>query len=253
MHVLPVLSRVEEIFSSDPVQVIGVHCAKFPSERDPDNVRSAVRRHQVKHPVVVDSQHQVWDRFAVRAWPTLVLVDAAGYVRETISGEVEEEVLSERVRALLEEGRKNGTLLQGPPGLAPESEAAGSYLRFPGKLHLFQDRLFVADSGHQRIVVSNLQGEVETVVGTGESGLGTAPRLQPLSPIPRDSLWPGDVFTSPTPAITCCAASISPVGKSGRSPARGRKERSLGGLILPAPARLPCAHPGACMPLVLRS
>jgi thiol-disulfide isomerase/thioredoxin len=175
MHVLPVLSRVEEIFSSDPVQVIGVHCAKFPSERDPDNVRSAVRRHQVKHPVVVDSQHQVWDRFAVRAWPTLVLVDAAGYVRETISGEVEEEVLSERVRALLEEGRKNGTLLQGPPGLAPESEAAGSYLRFPGKLHLFQDRLFVADSGHQRIVVSNLQGEVETVVGTGEVGARDGP------------------------------------------------------------------------------
>ena len=170
MHVLPVLSRVEETFSRDPVQVIGVHCAKFPSERDADNIRSAVRRHRVRHPVVVDSKHEIWDRFAVRAWPTLVIVDAAGYVRETISGEVEEGVLTGLVRTLLEEGREKGALLEGSPGLWPEADADNRYLRYPGKLHIFQDQLFIADSGHQRIVVSNLQGQVEAVVGTGEAG-----------------------------------------------------------------------------------
>ncbi len=170
MHVLPVLSRVEEIFARDPVQVIGVHCAKFPSERDPDNIRSAVRRYQVKHPVVVDSRHEVWERFAVRAWPTLVLVDAAGYVREMISGEVEEEILSSMVRALLSEGSKKGTLVEGPPRQPPEEERGDRFLRYPGKLHIFRDRLFLADSGHHRIVVSDLQGRVEAVVGAGEAG-----------------------------------------------------------------------------------
>ncbi len=170
MHVLPVLSRVEEVFSHDPVQVIGIHCAKFPSERDPDNIRSAVRRHQIKHPVVVDSQHEVWELFAVRAWPTLVLVDAAGYVRETISGEVEEDTLCEMVRALLDEGSRQGTLHQGPPGLSPGVDGENRYLRYPGKLHIFRDRLFLSDSGHHRVVVSDLQGRVEAVVGTGEAG-----------------------------------------------------------------------------------
>src|SRR2546428_4650616 len=78
MHVLPVLRRVEERFAKDPVVVIGVHSAKFISEKDPQNVRRAVERNGVTHPVVVDSEHDIWERFAVRSWPTLVLVDAGG-------------------------------------------------------------------------------------------------------------------------------------------------------------------------------
>src|SRR2546426_5419651 len=42
MHVLPVLKRVEERFAKDPVVVIGVHSAKFISEKDPQNIRRAV-------------------------------------------------------------------------------------------------------------------------------------------------------------------------------------------------------------------
>ena len=77
IHVLPVLKRIEERFRGQPLVVIGVHSAKFLSEKDPENIRRAIHRYGIAHPVVVDSDHDIWERFAVRAWPTLVSSRAA--------------------------------------------------------------------------------------------------------------------------------------------------------------------------------
>ena len=175
MHVLPVLRRVEERFAKEPLLVIGVHSAKFLSEKDPENIRLAVARYGVVHPVVVDSEHDIWERFAVRAWPTLVLVDAKGYVRETLSGEIPEAMLAEKIEALLAEGRETRLLVQGPPEMAPDPDADSTFLRFPGKVHVAGGLLFIADSGHNRIVVADLNGKVEAVVGEGGAGAHDGP------------------------------------------------------------------------------
>jgi DNA-binding beta-propeller fold protein YncE len=150
--------------------VIGVHSAKFFSEKDPENIREAMRRHDVRHPVVVDSEHELWEQFAVRAWPTLVLVDARGYVRDTLAGEIEEEMLTGRIEELLEEGRRDGVLAVEALDVAPDPEVDATLLRYPGKLHVAGGRLFVADTGHNRIMVSDLAGRVETIVGEGGAG-----------------------------------------------------------------------------------
>src|SRR6059036_3983603 len=134
MHVLPVLKRIEERFAREPVVVIGVHSAKFISEKDPQNIRRAVQRYGVVHPVVVDAEHDIWERFAVRSWPTLVLVDAAGYVAETLAGEIEEEALVLKIGALVEEGRKKGILAAGPLDTSPDPDTDGNVLRFPGRV-----------------------------------------------------------------------------------------------------------------------
>ncbi|HEV8376258.1 MAG TPA: thioredoxin-like domain-containing protein [Candidatus Polarisedimenticolia bacterium] len=170
LHVLPVLARLERRFAAAPVAILGVHSAKFLSEKDPVNIRNAVRRYGVTHPVVVDSEHDLWQRFAVRAWPTLVVLDAQGYVRDTLSGEVEEEPLAAMIEVLLGEGRKKGVLAAGPIEAEPDRHAETGFLRFPGRIHVFQDRLFVADSGHHRIVVSDLEGKVLQTVGEGGVG-----------------------------------------------------------------------------------
>jgi hypothetical protein len=46
-------------------------------------------------------------------------------------------------------------------------------LAFPGKVLAdgVSERLFIADSGHHRIVVSTLTSEVQYVIGTGKPGL----------------------------------------------------------------------------------
>ncbi len=175
MHLLPVLKRVEERFAKDPVVVIGVHSAKFLSEKDPENIRRAVQRYGVVHPVVVDAEHDLWERFAVHAWPTLVLVDAAGYVAETLSGEIDEATLVAKIEALLLEGRQKGILAAGPPDVASDPHADRTFLRFPGRVHVAKDRLFIADSGHNRIIGADLEGRVQGRVGAGGAGAHDGP------------------------------------------------------------------------------
>jgi len=175
MHALPVLRRVEARFAKDPVVVIGVHSAKFISEKDPQNIRRAVQRYGVVHPVVVDAEHDIWERFAVRSWPTLVLVDAGGYVRETIAGEIGENTLAEKIEALLADGRDKGILAPGPLEVSPDPDTDRTFLRFPGKVHIAKDRLFIADSGHNRLVVADLEDRVQAIVGEGGAGAHDGP------------------------------------------------------------------------------
>jgi thiol-disulfide isomerase/thioredoxin/DNA-binding beta-propeller fold protein YncE len=179
MHVLPVLERIEQRFASDPVVVVGVHSAKFISEKDPQNIRRAIERYGVKHPVVVDPEHDIWQRFAVRAWPTLVVLDAEGYVRKTLPGEAEEGALAALIESLLAEGRSKGVLAAGPLDVAPDPGASTTYLRFPGKLHADAGRLYIADSAHNRVVVAELNGtvraKVQMIVGEGGAGARDGP------------------------------------------------------------------------------
>ncbi len=227
MHVLPVLRRIEERFAGEPLVVIGVHSAKFISERDPENIRRAVRRYGVTHPVVVDSDHEIWQRFGVRAWPTLVLVDAAGAVRETLSGEVEEDPLATMVRALLEEGKERGILAEGPLDLFAGPDAEATFLRFPGRVHVSNDAVFVADSVHNRIVMANLEGEVQEVIGEGGSGAHDGPASHASFQHPQgmavagDTLFVADTGNHLLRAVdlpTLRVRTVAGTGEKGRAP-----------------------------------
>lgn len=82
VHVLEELRPLE-----DRVTVIGVHSPKFPYEATRSAVAHAVERYRVRHPVLDDADLHTWDAYAVNAWPTLVLIDQAGYVVAQVSGE----------------------------------------------------------------------------------------------------------------------------------------------------------------------
>ncbi|HEX3599132.1 MAG TPA: thioredoxin-like domain-containing protein, partial [Lacipirellulaceae bacterium] len=74
MHVLPELKKLEQAFPNELV-IIGVHSAKFEGEHVTDNIREAVLRYEIEHPVINDSQMAIWNRYGARSWPTLVLID----------------------------------------------------------------------------------------------------------------------------------------------------------------------------------
>src|SRR5438067_1163591 len=76
-RVLEELRGLERRFAGALV-VIGVHSPKFPHEHEHAAVVDAVARHRVEHPVLDDPAMTTWDRYAVKAWPTLVVIDAAG-------------------------------------------------------------------------------------------------------------------------------------------------------------------------------
>ena len=124
MHVIPDLKRLEEKYPKELV-VVGVHSAKFENEKETENIRRIVLRYGLEHPVVNDADFRIWQAYAVRAWPTLVLIDPAGYVVGYASGEGNYNVLDEAIGKLVEEARRGGTLDERPLKFALERAKVG--------------------------------------------------------------------------------------------------------------------------------
>jgi len=222
MHVLPDLARLERHFAGRPLVVIGVHSAKFWSEKDPENIRKAIARYRVEHPVVVDSEHEIWQRYAVRAWPTLVLIDPRGRVRASVSGEPSYEALVREVQQLLDEGAAQGILAPEPLKLGSVAEGDRSFLRFPGKILQHRDRLVVADSGHHRIVIADLDGKVRQIIGSGGAGGQDGPASQASFVDPQglaildDALYVADPGNHTIRKVELRADRVSTVAGTGR-------------------------------------
>ncbi|KAA3611928.1 MAG: hypothetical protein DWQ01_07550 [Planctomycetota bacterium] len=170
IHVLPDLRALEEEFKDEAFLVIGVHSNKFEQEGEARNIRQAILRYDIRHPVVVDDEHRIWRGFGVRAWPSFVLVDPEGYVLGGLSGEGHLELLRSVIRRVLDEHRSKGTLADKP--LRPELlQPEPTLLRYPGKVLAHGENVFVADSsGHRLLEVDGADGRVLRVFGSGEAG-----------------------------------------------------------------------------------
>jgi thiol-disulfide isomerase/thioredoxin len=177
LHVLDELRPLEQRFA-DVLVVIGVHSPKFAHEADHAPVVDAVERYEVHHPVLDDPDLATWSQYAVRAWPTLCVIDPEGYLVHVASGEGHAEGLTRVVESLVTEHEAKGTLHRGEgPWVPPPATATA--LRFPGGLTLLDDgTLLVADTAHHQLVRVAADGETELRrYGTGERGLrdGAAP------------------------------------------------------------------------------
>jgi thiol-disulfide isomerase/thioredoxin len=177
LHVLDELRALETEFG-DVLTVIGIHSPKFPHEADPVALAAAIERYEVHHPVLNDPELRLWQQYAVRAWPTLVLIDPEGYVVAQAAGEGQVSGLAGMIRRLVPEHDGRGTLHRGDGPYAPPP-AQPSTLRFPAKAIILpagrsgrdHDTLLVADAGHHQVV--ELERDGETVLrrfGTGERG-----------------------------------------------------------------------------------
>ncbi|MEO0539493.1 MAG: thioredoxin-like domain-containing protein [Cyanobacteria bacterium P01_A01_bin.105] len=171
LHMMPVMQQLEQHYGP-ALTIIGIHSAKFEAEQSPDRVQQAITQHGISHPVVVDKGLQLWQAYAVKAWPTLVFIDAKGYIVRQISGERSIEQLQHILAPLaapLATPLTADTGLQATPPAAPAFRAP--VLRFPSKLLATETQLFIADSGHHRIVVTDPTGQVQHVIGAGTAGL----------------------------------------------------------------------------------
>ncbi|MFE1363387.1 thioredoxin-like domain-containing protein [Streptomyces anulatus] len=171
LHVLDELRELEEKHR-DTVVIIGVHSPKFVHEAEHQAVVDAVERYEVHHPVLDDPELATWKQYAVRAWPTLVVIDPEGYVVAQHAGEGHAHAIEKLVEELEAEHAAKGTLRRGDgPYVAPEPVA--THLRFPGKALLLPDGGFlVSDTTRHRLIELDADGEtVRRHFGTGERGL----------------------------------------------------------------------------------
>jgi thiol-disulfide isomerase/thioredoxin len=172
IHIIPDLKKLEAKYANQLV-VIGVHSAKFQNEKETENIRRIILRYEIEHPVYNDSEYAVWQSYGVRAWPTQVLIDPAGYIIGGVSGEGNYDVIDEAIGKTIADFRAKGGLNEEPLKLVLERAKVGELpLAFPGKIlaDATTDRLFIADSNHNRIVVTKLDGTLAETIGTGEIG-----------------------------------------------------------------------------------
>ena len=173
IHVLPDLKKLEQKYR-DELVVVGVHCAKFPNERNAKNIREAISRYEIEHPVVNDHTFTVWKSYNVRAWPTFVLIDPEGKMVGAVSGEGNWDFLNEAIGALAKECKAKGTLKTGIlPQLKPETSVEKNILSYPGKIIVDASgqKLFISDSNHNRILLADSNGHVMETIGSGHIGV----------------------------------------------------------------------------------
>ena len=109
MHVLPDLDYLEKKYPKELV-VIGVHSAKFDNEKETSNIRKAILRYEIEHPVVNDANMIIWRKFGVNSWPSLVVVDPEGQYCGSVSGEGNRELLEQVIDKLIAYHKSKGTL-----------------------------------------------------------------------------------------------------------------------------------------------
>ena len=171
LHVLDELRPLEEKYA-DVLVTIGVHSPKFVHEAEHAAVLAAVERYGVHHPVLDDPDLETWKQYAVRAWPTLTVVDPEGYVVAQMSGEGHAHALDALIAELVAEHEAAGTLHRGDgPYVAPPPR--DDLLSFPGKVLVLPDgTLLVSDTAHHSI--AHLAADGGTLIrriGSGARGL----------------------------------------------------------------------------------
>ncbi|MCX5123856.1 NHL domain-containing thioredoxin family protein [Streptomyces sp. NBC_00347] len=218
LHVLDELRELEEKHR-DTVVIVGVHSPKFVHEAEHAAVVDAVERYGVHHPVLDDPELATWKQYAVRAWPTLVVIDPEGYVVAQHAGEGHAHALAKLVEELEAEHEAKGTLRRGDgPYVAPEPVAGD--LRFPGKaLVLPSGNLLVSDTTRHQLVELAPDGEsVVRRIGGGERGFGPEAFSEPqgLALLPDGSVVVADTVNHALRRFDPATGAVETVAGTGR-------------------------------------
>lgn len=191
---LPQLRKLERRYP-DTLQVVSVHSPKFPTERETANLRQAVLRLRIEHPVLNDADFQFWQRYGARAWPTIFFIDPRGNVIGLHEGELTEDMAAPLIDGWLAEYQQESVLVGEPLALTRET-GPESALSFPGKV-AWDDatgRLIIADTNNDRILVSDLEGNVSLVVGGAGAGFEDGPAASAKFNQPQGVAIDGDAI-----------------------------------------------------------
>jgi thiol-disulfide isomerase/thioredoxin len=179
IHIIPDLERLEAEYP-DELVVIGVHSAKFANEGDTNQLRDIVQRYGLEHPVVNDESFAIWNAWGANAWPTIALIDPASKVVGIRSGEGVYDAVEPVIAGLVAEFDAAGALDRTPRHFALEADnAPRRALNYPGKVLAVDGRLWVTDTGHDRVLeVDPTSGDVLAAYGSGIRGAEDGPGSQ---------------------------------------------------------------------------
>lgn len=191
MHTLPVLADLEKKYDGRPVIFIGIHSAKFFNEKDKRNIEQAALRYEISHPILVDKEMSVWNNFGVNSWPTIIIIDPNGTIVYKQSGEGQKEIIEDTIDTLLEKHEKSHTIAREPFSITKTLQKNNTILSFPGKIAISNGRIAISDSNHNRIVVTDLSGKIQHIIGNGR-GLSDGNFSEAMFFRPQGIAWKDD-------------------------------------------------------------
>jgi sugar lactone lactonase YvrE len=167
-RVLDDLDRLGYRYQDDLI-IVCVHVPVFPKETRRSHVQKLINRLGIRFPVVHDPERKLLTLFGVSQLPAHVLIDRDGCVVGSMTGSGNlaqlEKVIAHQVSLQGSRPASRAVPLQNK--FVPEPKGT---LRFPGRIALARDRLYVSDSGHNRIVVVSQEGRVVRQYGAPSGG-----------------------------------------------------------------------------------
>ncbi|XP_076811458.1 NHL repeat-containing protein 2-like isoform X2 [Clavelina lepadiformis] len=183
MHMIPFLHKMESLYSvENGLFVIGVHSAKFPNEKEVNNIFKALLRYNIKHPVVNDSNLELWEKFMIKCWPTFVVINPFGKVILSLPGETHADVIEAVIRESvifykteiskhsIEPSFESLEVCHDPANITLNQES--NQLNFPGKIDIDSSgsRIAIADTGNHRVIVAFVDGTIQHSIGGPHPG-----------------------------------------------------------------------------------
>ncbi len=196
IRAIPYVRAWHDAYADDGLVVIGIHAPEFAFERNPDNVRQAVKDLNIRYPVALDNKLVVWTALKNRYWPAHYFFDAQGRQRYHHFGEGRYAQSEKVIRQLLAEaGRapKTARMAQGTTRGA-EAAAAIASIRSPETyVGYWRADRFVSPGGQAQGCGQDLCGSAAEA-----QRLGARRELDSRSPERGDErVWRSDLLPLP--------------------------------------------------------
>ena len=98
---LPYVTSWHRKYASKGLKVVGVHTPEFAFERDVNNIKNALKKHQINYAVAVDNDFKTWNAYNNKYWPNIFLADRQGIIRYEHAGEGAYDTTEQTIRRLL--------------------------------------------------------------------------------------------------------------------------------------------------------
>ncbi len=102
-RVIPYMNEWQAKYAGDEFIIVSIHYPEFQYERDIENVKQAVARHEIAYAVGIDNERQTWAAYKQRYWPTRYLIDKNGHLRYKHIGEGQYAETEAAIQALVAE------------------------------------------------------------------------------------------------------------------------------------------------------
>jgi len=133
VRTLPHIKEWNEKYKDKGLVIIGVHSPEFEFEKNPDNVREAVKKQGIKYAVALDNHLSTWQNFTNRYWPAHYLINKEGQVVYTHFGEGNYDITEQTIRFLLGLASDSSATTTSP--ISSDNQTPETYLGYAREQH----------------------------------------------------------------------------------------------------------------------